>query len=66
MSTKEYAANVLNGLNEAQLRDFLRLFADDNTLALAESEIIAEDPDRKHYDNFMDIMKELDEETDDE
>lgn len=66
MSTREYAANVLNGLNEAQLMDFLRLFADDNTLALAESEIIAEDPDRKHYDSFMDIMKELDEETDDE
>ncbi len=66
MSTKEYAANVLNGLNEAQLMDFLRLFADDNTLALAESEIIAENPDRKHYDSFSDIMKELDEETDDE
>ncbi|MCM1328501.1 MAG: hypothetical protein NC253_03590 [Ruminococcus sp.] len=63
MSTKEYAVNVFNTLDDVQLLDFLKLFADDNTLALVESEIIANDPNRKHYDSFKDILKEIDEET---
>ncbi|MCM1271145.1 MAG: hypothetical protein NC247_11070 [Ruminococcus flavefaciens] len=66
MSTKELAVNVFNSLNENQLLDFLKFFADDNTLALAESEIIANDPNRKHYDSFQDILNEIDWESDDE
>lgn len=66
MSTREYAMNVLNSLNENQLLDFLRLFADDNMLALVESEIIANNPGRKHYDNFSELLNEIAEETDDE
>lgn len=62
MSTREYAANVLNSLTENQLLDFLRLFADDNTLALVESEIIANDSSRKRYSSFSEIMAELDDE----
>lgn len=62
MSTREYAANVLDSLSENQLLDFLRIFADDNTLALVESEIIANDPERKRYSSFSEIMAELDDE----
>lgn len=65
MSTKEYAVDLLNSLSEEQLLDFFRLFADDNTLALVESEMIAKNPDKyKKYDSFDEIMKELDEEDD--
>lgn len=64
MSTREHAINVFNGLNDEQLLDFLKFFADDNTLALIESEIIANDPNRKHYNSFEEILNELDEEND--
>lgn len=59
MSTREYAANVLDSLSENQLLDFLRIFADDNTLARVESEIIANDSNRKRYSSFSEIMAEL-------
>ena len=62
MSTREYAANVLDSLSENQLLDFLRIFADDNTLARVESEIIANDKKRKRYSSFSEIMAELDDE----
>ncbi len=64
MSTREHAINVFNGLNDEQLLDFLKFFADDNTLALIESEIIANDPNRKHYNSLEEILNELDEEND--
>lgn len=38
----------------------------DNILALAESELIAKEPNRKHYSSFADILKESDEEQDNE
>ena len=67
MNTREYAINIFNSLNEGQLMDFIRLFADDNTLALIESEIIAGSPDRKHYNSLYEILEEIDnEESDDE
>lgn len=59
MSTREYAANVLDSLSENQLLDFLRIFADDNTLARVESEIIANDLNRKRYSSFSEMMAEL-------
>lgn len=65
MSTKEFAIDLLNSLSEEQLLDFFRLFADDNTLALVESEMIANHPEKyKQYDSFDEFMKELDEEDD--
>ena len=66
MTTKDMAINVFNGLNESQLLDFIRMFADDNTLALLESDIIARNPDRKHYNNFQELLDEINEELDDE
>ncbi|MDE5770377.1 MAG: hypothetical protein K2I06_01925 [Ruminococcus sp.] len=59
MSTKDYATNVFDSLTEEQLLDFIKIFADDNTLALVESEIIANNPDRKHYNNFSEILEEI-------
>ena len=67
MSTREHAVKLLDSLTEEQLLDFLRLFADDNTLALVESEMIANNPDKyKQYDSFDEIMKEIDEEDDEQ
>ena len=40
MSTREIAAPVFDLLNDAQLRDFMLLFADDNSLARFESELM--------------------------
>lgn len=63
MSTKDYAINVFNSLSETQLLDFMKLFADDNTLARFESDMIASGIcERKHYNNFDEILKEIDEE----
>ena len=61
--TRKYATTVFDSLNDEQLMDFLKLFADDNTLALYESEMIAKDPSsRKQYDSLDEILKEIDEE----
>lgn len=62
MSTKDYATNVFDSLTEEQLLDFIKLFADDNTLALVESEIIANNPNRKHYSSLSEILEEIEEE----
>ncbi len=66
MSTREIAAGVFDTLSEGQLLDFLRLFADDNTLAIVESDIIARSPDRKHYRSFNELLDEINGEPDDE
>lgn len=62
MSTKDYAINVFDSLTEEQLLDFLKIFADDNTLALVESEIIANNPNRKHYNSISEILEEIENE----
>lgn len=62
MSIKDYAISVFDSLTEEQLLDFIKHFADDNILALVESEIIANNPDRKHYSNFSEILEEIENE----
>ena len=62
MNTKDYAISVFDSLTEEQLLDFIKIFADDNTLALVESEIIANNPDRKHYSSFNEILEEIENE----
>lgn len=64
MSTRDYAASVLDTMNDEQLLDFLRLFADDMTLALAESELVASGAKRKRYSSFSEILSELEQEDD--
>lgn len=55
MNIKDYAISVFNSLTEEQLSDFIKIFADDNTLALAESEMTADNPDGKHYNSLSDL-----------
>lgn len=62
MTTKDYAINVINSLSEDKLKAFLILFADENTLARFESEKIAADPDKKHYNSFKEIITEIESE----
>ena len=62
MNTKDYAISVFDSLTEEQLLDFIKIFADDNTLALVESEIIANNPNRKHYSSFSEILEEIENE----
>jgi hypothetical protein len=59
---RKYAIDVINNLPENKFRAFLVLFADDNTLARMESEMIANDKERKHYNSFSEIMAEIDSE----
>lgn len=65
MSTKDYAISVFDSLTEEQLLDFIKIFADDNILALVESEIIANNPDRKHYNSLSEILDEINNEDSD-
>lgn len=58
MSTREIAYNVIDHLSEEKIKAFLTLFADDNTLARIETDAMAEDADRKHYNRFDEILAE--------
>lgn len=63
MSAKDYANITLNTLSDSELYDFLTIFADDNTLALAESELLGENPQLgKSYHNFKELLAEIKEE----
>ena len=46
MKAREMAVNVIDMLDDDSLLDFFKLFGDDNMLALAESELIAKNPNR--------------------
>lgn len=59
MSTKEYAVSVLASLSEEKMLEFITLFADENTLARMESDMLAEDPDSKKYSCFQEFMDEM-------
>lgn len=64
LSTREYATPVFNSLNDSQLLDFLRLFADDNTLARIESDLIASGSGGKRYGSFKELLQEIEDEDD--
>ncbi len=66
MSVKDYAATVLDSLNEEQLIDFVQIYGDDATLAKLESDLVAAGVPRKRYSSFNEILAELDAEDDDE
>ena len=66
LNTREYATPVFNSLNESKLMDFLRLFADDNTLARIESDMIAAGVERKRYNSFKELLQEIENEEDDD
>lgn len=67
MSTRDYANITLNTLSDSELYDFLMIFADDNTLALAESELLGKNPQLgKSYNNFKELLAEIEKEMQDE
>lgn len=59
---KKYAVDLLASLSYEKMEKFIMLFADENTIARMESELIACEPNRKHYDNFDEILFEVKEE----
>lgn len=59
MSTRDYAVSVLASLSEKKLKEFIMLFADENTIARMESDLIANDSNSKRYSSFEEIMQEM-------
>lgn len=62
MSIRDYAVSVLAGLSEEKMREFILLFADENTIARMESEMMANGPDAKTYSDFAEFRKEMEDE----
>ncbi len=63
MSIKEYAIDVINSLPDEKIVAFLTLVADENTLARMESEIIKNDPSRKLYNSFEEVLETIENEN---
>ena len=66
MTVKEYAVSVLASLSEQKMREFITLFADENTLARMESDMLAQDPNAKHYQSFQEFMTDMEQDDADE
>ena len=62
MSAREIAYSVIDSLSEEKIEAFITLFADENTIARFETEVILKDKTRKRYNNFDEILAELDDE----
>lgn len=59
MSSREIAASILDTLSDTQINAFITLFAPESMQAIIEADKIANDPNRRHYDKFSDIEKEI-------
>lgn len=59
MSIREYAAEIIKSMPEEKLKAFLVLFADENALARAECDLMANDPNAIRFDNIEDLFEEL-------
>ena len=59
MSTRDYAVSVLASLSEEKMMEFITLFADENTLARMESDMLANDPNAKKHTSFNKFVKEM-------
>lgn len=59
LSIRDHAADVFDSLNNDQLMEFLRLFADDNTLARVESDMIVSGSETKRYSCFKELLHEI-------
>ncbi|MDE5738322.1 MAG: hypothetical protein K2H93_08150 [Oscillospiraceae bacterium] len=62
MNTRDYAVSVLASLSEQKMLEFITLFADENTLARMESDMLANDPNAKKYSSFKEFMDEMEQE----
>ena len=59
MSNREIAGSILDSLSDEQINAFITLFADENVQAMIEADRIANDPDRRHFDSFSEMEKEI-------
>lgn len=59
MNTRDYAVSVLASLSEEKMLEFIKLFADEDTLTRMESDFIANDPNAKKYSSFEEFMKDM-------
>ena len=62
MSTRECAVSVLASLSEEKMLEFIKLFADENTLARVESELMANDMSAPRFKSVDALFEELDSE----
>lgn len=62
MSNREMAIEAVKRMDDSKIDEFLAVFVDENELARIETEMIMRDPNRKTYDNFGEILKEIEEE----
>lgn len=62
MSTRDYAVSVLASLSEEKMKEFIMLFADKNTIARMETEMMLNDPTSLSFKNVDDLFEELDSE----
>ncbi len=60
MSLREYAASVLASLSEEKMNEFIQLFADENTLARIESEMLINDNNAPVFHSVDDLFEDLD------
>lgn len=59
MSSKEIAFGILDSLTDEQIEAFITLFASDSVKARMETEQIVNDPDRRRFNSFSEIEKEI-------
>ncbi len=63
-NTRDYAVSVLANLSEEKMREFITLFADKNTIARMESDMLAYDTNSKTYSSFKEFMADMENEAD--
>ncbi len=63
MSTREIAVSVLASLDEQKMREFITLFADEETLTRMECDALAKDPNAETFDSFAQCRAELERES---
>jgi hypothetical protein len=62
MRTRECAVSVLASLSEEKMLEFIKLFADENTLARVESDLLANDTTAPRFQSVDALFEELDSE----
>ena len=62
INIRDYAVSVLASLSEKKMKEFIKLFADEDTLTRIESDLLANDPNAKTYSNFEEFMKDMENE----
>lgn len=62
LKIRDYAVSVLASLSENKMKEFIKLFADEDTLTRIESDLLANDPNAKTYSNFEEFIKDMENE----